>query len=179
MFGLVTVERPPALAWTFAPSQSGDGARSLTGRSPIAPPLEQALEAAGMVALTAGDGDPIPRDSSPRAGIDHGCARGNSNWRAEPAVPGRTCLFQKSGCRTTSAYRMPVVARGGGPLQPLVARELRLAYPANGDRLLAKSRTCVAIRLLLRQNAWPIAASVLSRQPQYIGERGHVAPVDG
>jgi endonuclease/exonuclease/phosphatase family metal-dependent hydrolase len=48
--------------------------------------LEKALGAAGLAALTAGDGDPIRRDSGPRAGIDHICARGDSNWRAEPAV---------------------------------------------------------------------------------------------
>jgi endonuclease/exonuclease/phosphatase family metal-dependent hydrolase len=48
--------------------------------------LETALVDAGLVALTAADGDPIRRDSAPCACIDHICARRDSNWRAEPAV---------------------------------------------------------------------------------------------
>lgn len=48
--------------------------------------LEKALEDAGLTALTAGLGDPIRRDSAPRACIDHICARRDSTWRAQPAV---------------------------------------------------------------------------------------------
>ena len=48
--------------------------------------LENALEIAGLIALTAGDGDPIRRESAPCACIDHICARRDSIWRAEPAV---------------------------------------------------------------------------------------------
>jgi endonuclease/exonuclease/phosphatase family protein len=48
--------------------------------------LEAALERAGLTALTAGGGDPIRRDSSPRACIDHICARHDSSWRPAPAV---------------------------------------------------------------------------------------------
>lgn len=47
--------------------------------------LETALEIAGLVALTAGSGDPIRRDSSPCACIDHICARRDSKWTAMPA----------------------------------------------------------------------------------------------
>lgn len=43
--------------------------------------LESALESAGLTALTGGDGDPIARDSSPCACIDHICI---SN---EPTLP--------------------------------------------------------------------------------------------
>lgn len=48
--------------------------------------LEAALESAGLVALTAGAGDPIRRDSAPCACIDHICARRDSAWRAEEAT---------------------------------------------------------------------------------------------
>ena len=48
--------------------------------------LETALDSAGLVALTAGDGDPIRRDSAPCACIDHICARRDSTWRAEAAT---------------------------------------------------------------------------------------------
>jgi hypothetical protein len=48
--------------------------------------LERALENAGLVALTAGDGDPIRAKSKLCACIDHVCARLDSKWRAEPAV---------------------------------------------------------------------------------------------
>ena len=48
--------------------------------------LEDALEGAGLVALTAGAGDPVRRDSAPAACIDHVCARGDSAWQAAPAV---------------------------------------------------------------------------------------------
>jgi hypothetical protein len=48
--------------------------------------LETALKDTGLAALTAGDGDPVRRDSAPCACIDHICARRDSNWRAEPAV---------------------------------------------------------------------------------------------
>jgi endonuclease/exonuclease/phosphatase family protein len=48
--------------------------------------LEAALADAGLTVLTAGDGDPVRRDSAPRACIDHICARVDSSWRAEPAV---------------------------------------------------------------------------------------------
>ena len=39
-----------------------------------------ALDGAGLVALTAGDGDPIRRDSSPRACIDHVCISKSTRW---------------------------------------------------------------------------------------------------
>ncbi len=45
--------------------------------------LESALLDAGLVALTAADGDPIRRDSAPSACIDHICARSDSSWRVE------------------------------------------------------------------------------------------------
>jgi endonuclease/exonuclease/phosphatase family metal-dependent hydrolase len=48
--------------------------------------LETAFENAGLIALTAADGDPIRRDSAPRACIDHICYRRDSKWRSEPAV---------------------------------------------------------------------------------------------
>lgn len=48
--------------------------------------LEAALSDAGLVALTAADGDPIRRDSPPCACIDHICARRDSKWSAEPAT---------------------------------------------------------------------------------------------
>jgi hypothetical protein len=48
--------------------------------------LEKALQDAGLAALTAGDGDPVRRDSAPFACIDHICARRDSQWRPEPAV---------------------------------------------------------------------------------------------
>ena len=48
--------------------------------------LESALADAGLTVLTSGDGDPIRRDSAPRACIDHICARIDSGWRAERAV---------------------------------------------------------------------------------------------
>jgi hypothetical protein len=43
--------------------------------------LETALEDAGLRALTAGDNDPIRRDSPRCACIDHICARRDSKWR--------------------------------------------------------------------------------------------------
>ena len=48
--------------------------------------LTAALEDCGLVAITAGDGDPIRRDSPPFACIDHVCALRNSRWRSELAV---------------------------------------------------------------------------------------------
>ena len=48
--------------------------------------LEAALAAAGLTVLTAGDSDPVRRDSAPRASVDHICAQVDSTWRAEPAV---------------------------------------------------------------------------------------------
>lgn len=48
--------------------------------------LEAALDDAGLIALTAGDGDPIRRDSAPCACIDHICARRDSVWQAHSAV---------------------------------------------------------------------------------------------
>lgn len=48
--------------------------------------LEDALEGAGLAALTAGAGDPVRRDSAPAACIDHVCARRDSAWQAAPAV---------------------------------------------------------------------------------------------
>jgi len=48
--------------------------------------LEAALEAAGLVALTGGDRDPIRRDSAPCACIDHICAPSEVMARAESAV---------------------------------------------------------------------------------------------
>lgn len=47
--------------------------------------LESALNAAGLIALTAGDRDPIRRESPPWACIDHICALRESSWRAGPA----------------------------------------------------------------------------------------------
>lgn len=48
--------------------------------------LITALTECGLVALTAGDGDPIRRDAAPMACIDHICALRDSAWRPEPAV---------------------------------------------------------------------------------------------
>lgn len=48
--------------------------------------LESALADAGLFPLTAGDGDPIRRDSAPCACIDHICCRADSAAHAEPAV---------------------------------------------------------------------------------------------
>jgi endonuclease/exonuclease/phosphatase family metal-dependent hydrolase len=48
--------------------------------------LEGVLERSGLVALTAGDCDPIRRDSAPQACIDHICGRTDSKWRAQPAA---------------------------------------------------------------------------------------------
>lgn len=48
--------------------------------------LETALQEAGLVALTGGEGDPIRRDSAPCACIDHICARADSDWPAESAI---------------------------------------------------------------------------------------------
>lgn len=45
--------------------------------------LRQALETAGLVALTCGANDPVRRDSAPWACIDHICARYDSAWVAE------------------------------------------------------------------------------------------------
>ena len=45
--------------------------------------LEAALAAAGLVALTAGAGDPIRRDLTTYACIDHICARADSKWDVE------------------------------------------------------------------------------------------------
>ena len=48
--------------------------------------LTEALSACGLVALTAGEGDPIRRNSAPMACIDHICALRDSHWCAGPAV---------------------------------------------------------------------------------------------
>lgn len=48
--------------------------------------LSGALDECGFVALTAGAGDPIRRDSAPYACIDHICARRDSRFRAAPAI---------------------------------------------------------------------------------------------
>lgn len=48
--------------------------------------LEVALGSAGLTPLTAGDGDPVRRDSAPCACIDHICMRTDSVWRTEPAI---------------------------------------------------------------------------------------------
>ncbi len=45
--------------------------------------LEGALRDAGLTPLTAGDDDPIRRDSPPCACIDHICIRVKSRWQAE------------------------------------------------------------------------------------------------
>ena len=42
--------------------------------------LESALQDTGLIALTAGKNDPIARDSSPCACIDHICILGESKW---------------------------------------------------------------------------------------------------
>jgi hypothetical protein len=47
--------------------------------------LENALSDAGLVPLTAGDADPMRRDSAPHASIDHICARRDSSWCAQTA----------------------------------------------------------------------------------------------
>jgi hypothetical protein len=47
--------------------------------------LEAALRDSGLVALTAGEGDPIRRDSPPCACIDHICAKSDSKWQIESA----------------------------------------------------------------------------------------------
>lgn len=48
--------------------------------------LESALDDAELVALTAGAGDPVRRDASPRALIDHICTSKQSAWVADRAV---------------------------------------------------------------------------------------------
>lgn len=48
--------------------------------------LIAALDECGLVALTAGDGDPIWRDSAPWACIDHVCSLRDSNWLPQPAI---------------------------------------------------------------------------------------------
>lgn len=48
--------------------------------------LQAALEGAGLHALTAAGGDPVRRDSSPCASIDHICVRRDSKWTAAPAI---------------------------------------------------------------------------------------------
>jgi len=47
--------------------------------------LIKALDDCGLVVITAGDGDPVRRDSAPCACIDHICALRNSRWRAGSA----------------------------------------------------------------------------------------------
>ena len=48
--------------------------------------LETALQSAGLFSLTAGENDPIRRDSPRFACIDHICARRDSTWRTEAAT---------------------------------------------------------------------------------------------
>ncbi len=48
--------------------------------------IEAAFLKTGLVALTAGEQDPVRRDSAPCACIDHICARIDSKWIPEPAV---------------------------------------------------------------------------------------------
>lgn len=48
--------------------------------------LLKALDECGLVALTAGTGDPIRRDSPPYACIDHICARSDSLWQSKSAI---------------------------------------------------------------------------------------------
>ena len=48
--------------------------------------LITALEECGLVALTAGKGDPIRRDAAPMACIDHICALRDSELNPEPAI---------------------------------------------------------------------------------------------
>jgi len=48
--------------------------------------LRTALNECGLVALTAGDGDPIRRDSPPYACIDHICSLRDSRWLPQPAM---------------------------------------------------------------------------------------------
>jgi hypothetical protein len=48
--------------------------------------LNAGLGDVGLIALTAGAGDPIRRDSAPFACIDHICALRDSRWSPEPAV---------------------------------------------------------------------------------------------
>ena len=45
--------------------------------------LESTLKECNLVALTAGENDPIARDSYPRANIDHICIALPRNWRLE------------------------------------------------------------------------------------------------
>jgi hypothetical protein len=47
--------------------------------------LESALNEVGLVALTAGDDDPVWREAAPRASIDHICATIRSRWN--PGLP--------------------------------------------------------------------------------------------
>lgn len=48
--------------------------------------LAAALDNAGLMSLTAGDRDPVRRDSAPFACIDHICALRNSRWLPGPAM---------------------------------------------------------------------------------------------
>ena len=48
--------------------------------------FEDALRSAGLCALTAGEGDPVRRDSAPCACIDHICMLRESAWHAGAAV---------------------------------------------------------------------------------------------
>ncbi len=48
--------------------------------------LVEALDECGLVALTAGEGDPIRREAAPLACIDHICALRDSTWNASPAI---------------------------------------------------------------------------------------------
>ncbi len=54
------------------------GSRANHGR------LRTTLDAAGLVALTAGASDPVRRDAEPYACIDHICVTRESCWHAEP-----------------------------------------------------------------------------------------------
>lgn len=48
--------------------------------------LDAALTSGKLIALTAGGADPIHREASPCACIDHICTSTQSSWRQEPAV---------------------------------------------------------------------------------------------
>jgi hypothetical protein len=59
--------------------------------------LEAALERAGQVPLTGGENDPIRRDSSPCACIDHICTRRDTKWLPGKTVRWPDCPVPKPG----------------------------------------------------------------------------------
>ena len=64
--------------------------------------LASALGAAGLVALTAGAGDPVRRDLAAHDSIDHICARADSGGVPGTRADGRTPMHRRGGCPITS-----------------------------------------------------------------------------